>query len=82
MEKYNFDLKYFRCVAVAVPKSQRQWQNGMRNLSFAASISRALAYLRALKLATHIGNKKDKCLHAKNKVLFSGLKIKDRILSC
>lgn len=45
------------------------------------SVSRAPTYLWALKLATHIGNKKDKCLHVKNKVLCSGLKIKDRILS-
>lgn len=47
----------------------------------AASVTPALTCLRALELATHTGNKNDKLLHAKNKVLFSGLKIKDRILS-
>lgn len=68
-----------RCGSAKEPEAGAA--TGSEEPPLAASISRALAYLRALKLAAHAGNKKDTCLHVKNKVFFCGLKIKVRILS-
>lgn len=67
-----------RCESAKEPEPERATVS--EEPPFAASVT-ALAYLRAVELATQIGNNKDKLLHAKYKLLFSGLKIKDRILS-